>query len=210
MTASQPPLRTIAYVDGFNLYHGMHQLTGRRYLWLDLEALCRQLLRSGEQLEAVKYFTARVRNNQKSEHHQDLYLQALTHHCPTVSIVEGRFQKQTRRCWSCGSEHITYEEKESDVNIAISLVEDAAMGRYDKALVVSADSDLVPAVNAAKRLAQTGRILAVFPPRRVSDPLRKIADGIYYLGRDKLRKAQLPDRLVLPNGIKLTRPSYWS
>lgn len=29
----------IAYVDGFNLYHGLHDKYGRRYLWLDLQHL---------------------------------------------------------------------------------------------------------------------------------------------------------------------------
>lgn len=29
----------IAYVDGFNLYHGLHDKYGRRYLWLDLQNL---------------------------------------------------------------------------------------------------------------------------------------------------------------------------
>ena len=29
----------IAYVDGFNLYHGLHDKYHRRYLWLDLERL---------------------------------------------------------------------------------------------------------------------------------------------------------------------------
>ncbi|MCO5294727.1 MAG: hypothetical protein M9882_07470 [Homoserinimonas sp.] len=28
--------RLIVYVDGFNLYHGMHQRFQRRYLWLDV------------------------------------------------------------------------------------------------------------------------------------------------------------------------------
>ena len=33
----------IAYVDGFNLYHGLHDKYRRRYLWLDLEHLVRRL-----------------------------------------------------------------------------------------------------------------------------------------------------------------------
>src|SRR5215813_5566380 len=33
----------IAYVDGFNLYHGLHQGYGRRYLWLDLQHLVQRM-----------------------------------------------------------------------------------------------------------------------------------------------------------------------
>jgi hypothetical protein len=31
--------RIVAYVDGFNLYNGLHTATGRRDLWLNLESL---------------------------------------------------------------------------------------------------------------------------------------------------------------------------
>jgi hypothetical protein len=35
-------MRTNVYVDGFNLYYG--SLKGTQYRWLDLEAMCTQLL----------------------------------------------------------------------------------------------------------------------------------------------------------------------
>ena len=38
-------IRTMVYVDGFNLYHGLRDLGGRKWLWLDLEALGRRLCR---------------------------------------------------------------------------------------------------------------------------------------------------------------------
>ncbi|MGH3681861.1 MAG: NYN domain-containing protein, partial [Natronosporangium sp.] len=153
-------------MDGFNLYHGVHQLAGRRHLWLDLERLSRNLLPDDHQLSAVKYFTAPVRGTSRSRHRQDRYLQALDVHCAALKITTGRFQKQTRRCWSCGTQWTTYEEKESDVNLAIALVEDAALDRFDTALVISGDSDLVPAVRAAKRLRPETEVVAVFPPGR--------------------------------------------
>ena len=30
--------RVRVYIDGFNLYYGMHPAHGRQYLWLDLES----------------------------------------------------------------------------------------------------------------------------------------------------------------------------
>lgn len=50
------------YVDGFNLYHGLHQATARRHLWLDLGALA-QSLRPQSVLTKVMYFTAPVLND---------------------------------------------------------------------------------------------------------------------------------------------------
>src|SRR5712691_2867370 len=49
----------IAYVDGFNLYHGLRDKYRRRYLWLDLEHLVRRL-RPNDQIVAVRYFTVGV------------------------------------------------------------------------------------------------------------------------------------------------------
>jgi uncharacterized LabA/DUF88 family protein len=202
--------RAIAYVDGFNVYHGLHELTGRTHLWLDVQSLCRQVTPQDHELLAVKYFTARVRGTTPSYHRQNKYLRALASHCPAVEITEGRFQKQTRFCRSCAAQWITYEEKESDVNIAISMVEDAALDRFDTAILVSGDSDLSPAVKAAKRLRTQAQIVAVFPPLRSSDPLRKVVDRTLHIDQRMLRRSQLPDEVVTASGIKLSRPAYWS
>lgn len=51
------------YIDGFNLYNGLKDKHGRKYLWLDLESLARRLLRQDQQLALVRYFTAPVRND---------------------------------------------------------------------------------------------------------------------------------------------------
>jgi uncharacterized LabA/DUF88 family protein len=202
--------RAIAYVDGFNVYHGLRQLTGRRYLWLDLQDLCERLIGDGGQLLRIRYFTARVRNDLPSEQRQDRYLQALAAYRPTVEITEGRFQKQTRQCRSCAAQWITYVEKESDVNIAISLVEDAAHDRFDTALLISGDSDLSPAIRAAKRLRPGTQIVAAFPPRRASDPIRKLVDRTLHIDKTMLRNSQLPDEVVTASGIKLSRPAHWN
>jgi uncharacterized LabA/DUF88 family protein len=202
--------RTIAYVDGFNVYHGVHEMTGRKYLWLDVQSLCQQLTPQGHELLVVRYFTARVRGTTPSYVRQDRYVRALSTHCPAIEITEGRFQKQRRRCRSCSAQWITYEEKESDVNIAISLVEDAALDRFDTAILVSGDSDLSPAVRAAKRLRPECDIVAVFPPLRSSDPLRKVVDRALHIDQRMLRRSPLPYEVVTANGIKLSRPAYWS
>ena len=52
--------RVIAYIDGFNLYHGLRESKLGRYYWLNLQALAENLLRTGKQLVLTKYFTARI------------------------------------------------------------------------------------------------------------------------------------------------------
>ena len=59
-TADGDVVRVAAYVDGFNLYNGMHDARGRRGLWLNLESLFGSFLGANQRLVAVHYFTALV------------------------------------------------------------------------------------------------------------------------------------------------------
>ncbi len=71
-------MRTIVYVDGFNLYYGC--LKNTQYKWLDLPLLFENILHPMHDIQLVRYFTARVseslKDKQKS-HRQRLYLNAL-------------------------------------------------------------------------------------------------------------------------------------
>ncbi len=159
--------QVIAYVDGFNLYHGMHQARGRRGLWLDLESLCTSLLRPGQELTGLHCFTALVDGPGRPR--QQAYLDALSAHGRVTQVHVGRFQTTTHECRSWGSRRRAHEEKESDVSFGVQLVEDAALRRYRVALLVTADSDMLPAVRAARRLAPDARVVAL-PPRREPIP----------------------------------------
>lgn len=188
-----------AYVDGFNLYHGLRQ-DGRRYLWLDLDALVVSLLKPGQNLGSVQYFTARVRNDPPAKQRQADYLDALSVYSPRVTVTEGRFQRKTQCCYQCRAQWTTYEEKDTDVSIAVTLVEDGVLDRFDTALVISADSDLCPAIRSLKRLRPTKKVIAAFPPNRRSDDLRRAADATFTIGTAKFRQAQLPNAIVTGKG----------
>ena len=72
--------RVVVYVDGFNLYYGLKSRKWRRYYWLDLRRLAERLLRPGQQLETVHYFTTRVADephNPGKATRQNSYLEAL-------------------------------------------------------------------------------------------------------------------------------------
>src|SRR5262249_60877966 len=103
-----------------------------------------------------------------------------------------------------------YEEKETDVNIAATLIADAVRDRYDAAILVSADSDLCPAVRAMKQLRPDKRIVAAFPPKRHSADLKRAVDGCLVNGTDKIRQAQLPATVVTAAGVALDRPKHWA
>lgn len=140
----------IAYVDGFNLYQGLRDRFSHKYLWLDVNELARRL-RPRDSIVAVRYFTALVRDDQRALARQQAYLDALqARNTDHIEIIYGRYQVKSQICRGCGKVWSTYEEKETDVNIAVSLVADAAAARSDLALLISADADLCPAIRTAR------------------------------------------------------------
>ncbi len=201
----------VLYVDGFNLYHGLHDKSGRADLWLDLVALARSL-RPRSNLVAVRYFTAPVLNDPGAASRQSDYLAALaTHGGADIEIIQGRYQAKQMRCRACGVEWTKYEEKETDVNIAVSLVADAASGSIDAALLLSADSDLAPAVRVARRIKPQLFVTAVFPPKRNSAELKKLMPSSFHLGVSKIRSAQLPETVTdSARGLSWSRPAKWT
>ena len=79
-------MRTIVYVDGFNLYYGA--LKGTAYKWLDLKALFSSIL-PGHYFLKIKYYTARVSarpGNSNGPTEQDAYLRAIKAFIPEPEI----------------------------------------------------------------------------------------------------------------------------
>ena len=199
----------IAYVDGFNLYHGLRDKYRRRYLWLDLEHLVRRL-RPRDRIVAVRYFTALVRDEPSALARQRAYLNALGAHSATVEITLGRYQAKTVACRQCGSVWTSYEGKETDVNIAVSLVADTAAGASDIALIISADSDLCPAIRPARSLNPGRRMIVAFPPRRSSFEIRSLIPGAFTIAAADLRNSLLPETVSdVATGRSYKRPGKW-
>jgi len=102
-----------------------------------------------------------------------------------------------------------HEEKESDVSFGVQMVEDAALGIYQQALIVSGDSDMMPAIRAVRRIAPTTRVVALFPPRRSSFDLKTSADATLHIWDKIPERHQLPDPVIAADGSLLRRPSHW-
>jgi hypothetical protein len=128
------PERVGVYIDGFNLYYGVRAATGRRFLWLDVEKLARELLRPHQTLESVTYFTSRVRSPADSHHRQTTYLEAMLAHT-NIEVVEGLLQQNPKTCCACGATTLQVEEKKTDVHIACRMLDDAHRGTVDVAML---------------------------------------------------------------------------
>jgi len=112
-------------------------------------------------------------------------------------------------CFRCGHTFIKHNEKKSDVNIAVKLITDAMEDLYDSAVLISADSDLTPAVEAVRKYFPDKKVLLFFPPKRSSLSLRK-ACHVYcgVLNKTTISKSQLPETVLSKSGYPLKRPSW--
>ncbi len=81
-----------------------------------------------------------------------------------VVPVLGHFKEKTRKCPSCNHRWIGHEEKETDVNIALSLLNLAYQNAFDRILIISNDSDLAPAIRMVRHYFPQKRITTVAPP----------------------------------------------
>lgn len=195
------------YIDGFNLFYGIKSL-GKKYRWLDLMEVGRQLCKAGEELGQVHYFTARVTGNDKSKlRRQNIYLEALVE--TGVTITYGKFKPRAQRCKVCGKTYTKNEEKESDVNLSTMLLVDSAAKLADTMAVISGDSDLILPMQKAREVY--GRnVLPVFPPNRYSNEIKNRIGKHFVLGRALLKQAQLPPSIVKTDGFTLYRPKKWA
>jgi uncharacterized LabA/DUF88 family protein len=212
--------RVAAYIDGFNLYYGMKSRFGRRYMWLDVVEMIRQL-RPSDDVGVVRYFTAIVRDEPLAAANQTTYLRALkARNGAHLDIHVGRFKQRTiGRCkvcrqdylCACPTTYVSYEEKETDVALGVAMVEDAARGIGEMTVLVSADSDLIPAIEATKRIDATRPIYLAMPPSRARGASRFQGIGIFGVSKPALRAAQMPDVVTDPaTGLSYVRPAKWS
>lgn len=201
--------RLIVYVDGFNLYYGLHDAAKRELLWLDLVSLAKSL-RPQSALVQVKYFTAMVLDEPDAQSRQDRYISVQRALYPgRFTVVMGKYMRKKRRCRDCGVSWTSYEEKQTDVNMAVHMVADVAAQRADTYMVVTGDTDVIPAVKMARALDSTATIIAQFPPRRASDALKRMLPSSRELTISKLKEAQLPDVAKAPSGKLFHRPEKW-
>ena len=200
--------RVIAYIDGFNLYHGLCDAHLKSSRWLDLRAMCQSLLRPDQHLVLVRYFTSMVRNKPRAAKRQSVYIDALRSR-GGIAVDFGHRLSKTLTCSRCGFVHSTSVEKKTDVNIAVRLLEDAYDDQFDVALVISADSDLAPPIEAVRRRFQDKTLLVAAPPKRWSSELKRVAHAAVKISPAVIRRNRLPDPVITSNGQQLRAPAGW-
>lgn len=205
--------RSIVYIDGFNLYYGA--VRGGPHKWLNLERYFK-VLRPGDDIQRISYFTALVNGSHRSN--QETYLRALAT-LPVVDVTLGLFKEKQIRCRAHGCpfpgvrEFKAPEEKRTDVNIALQMVDDAYQGLCERMIVVSGDSDLVPALNMVKLRFPKIQINVYVPTRNAvrgaAVELRSAADKNRSLPLNLLALAQFPPTIPEGGGGVIQKPVSW-
>jgi uncharacterized LabA/DUF88 family protein len=95
------------------------------------------------------------------------------------------------------------------VNIAIQLFKLSIQEKYDKAIIISGDSDLIPAIEAVKSTFPHKQIGMIIPIGRNAEQLKQTCDFYMKMKEKHLKASMLPEVINLGGGKKLERPLWW-
>ncbi len=199
------------YIDGFNLYYG--SLKSTPYKWLNVRKMS-ELLFPGSTIHRIKYFTARViarPHDPGQPIRQNFYFRALKT-LPNLEIIEGQFLVSYPRMSLAANpanrvQVIKTEEKGSDVNMAVHLLNDGYKKEYDSAVIITNDSDLAEAM----RIVQTELKLKVGianSKKRPAFKLKQQASFIKQIRKGVLTASQFPETLTDKQG-NFHKPKSW-
>ncbi len=194
------------YIDGFNVYYSLNNIKFCKYKWLNYRAYAESFLNPNDSIADIFYFTTYVTWKPDSWNRHKQYIKALR--AEGVKEVLGRFTKKRATCHICHGQYKTREEKQTDVNIALYAVADAVNDRYDRAVIISGDTDLLPVIEMIHKLAPDKEVGVVFPPRRFNNTLKASSDFSRNMGEAILKASQFPDKVVV-GGMTIERPATW-
>lgn len=211
--------RVTFYVDGFNFYYGLatsskNDPTWKKYYWIDVVKLFQSFLGENQNLEKVIYFTASPLDSDKSSRQSSFLNANKLINGDKFEIVRGKYIEKPIHCDFCHNTFMRPEEKKTDVNISVRMMEDCINDKTDTIVLVSADSDLIPPLESITKYFPKKAIRVYFPPTRYS---RDIKDFLYL----KRKKPTLLEKnikrfdesimsdIVEKDGKKYTIPEKW-
>lgn len=181
--------RILVLIDGFNYYHKLKEYQAgynKCVKWLNYRSLIETWLSEEDDKDSLEiyYFSAIATwRGAESVIRHKTYIEALK----TSGIIPilGEFKKKkTHRCkeeekcsnCTCKPDRkklIRHEEKNSDVNLAITLIEKAINKEFDKCFILSADNDFASAITRARQLNKNIKIIIQPPPLSRKKPAQK-------------------------------------
>lgn len=229
-------MRTAFFIDGYNLFYGL--LAGTRYKWLDLPALLIHITKiqnpASEAIQ-INYFTSPVLPSLatlgiQSKEAQDTYIRALIAKGVTVTLGKHRLEQGTaprfidKNTPASRQDKVDIwdlEEKQTDVSLAIGMYRLLsqqqnlqAEQRIEQIVLVSADTDMTPALKAIREDFPEITVGIILPhregiDREVPGSLKNYAHWVRkHVRIEELQTHQFPERV--PTRKKpAVKPSYW-
>jgi len=201
----------IFFIDGFNVYHALEENPQyHRYKWLDFSKLAKCFITKKDIIADILYFTAYADWDPAKKARHKVLIEALR--MKKVNIVFGKFKYRDKKCRLCGGTYQIPEEKQTDVNIAIKLFQAALKDDFDRAIIISGDGDLIPAIKAVKESFPHKEIGLVIPIGRQAEELKNACDFHMKMKEKHLLDSQFPDEIIIDpvKKISLKRPPSWS
>lgn len=202
-------------IDGFNLYHSVRgaarQLQVNSVKWLDIASLCSSylyLFGKDAVLADIIYFSALANHLDpgKVQRHE-IFIKCLQN--TGVQIELASFKRKTIKCPYCRRNITRYEEKETDVGISVKLVELFYRNLCDTVVLMTGDTDVVPAIKLAKELFPDKQIGCAFPYNRKNFKISQNVDQHFKISAKQYLNHQFPDSLTINDGTTITKPPNW-
>jgi hypothetical protein len=211
-------MRVIGYIDGMNFYETSKDKDYYPAGWCNWTQTIGAYCPGAGVL--VRYFTTLYTGSDRTRvRRQELHLLAMKE-VARADLIYGASRPRELTCPRCDAELRCpacgctrgFVEKMTDVKIAVRLLEDAFDSLFDRAYLVSADVDLVPAVRAALDRAPKSQVFVLLPPGAVKDEEFENLER-HYPGRSKSEYLDLnkmhrfPDDL--PRRWNRRLPEHW-
>lgn len=205
------------YIDWFNLYHAVEKLWDK-YKWINLRKLSENYIDiKTQELKSVYFFSAYPEwNREKTKRHKN-YVKALMSERVTIrnwkfNQVSRKFRKRTNNIinvilWSTILEYLrktlwdnvipkeieysTHEEKRTDVNIVLQIFEDAVKNKYDDAIIISWDSDIIPVITSVKNTVEWKKFISVLPYRSKWKDIKRACHEFQSMTKEHLESSLL-------------------
>lgn len=202
-------IRSAFYVDGFNFYHAVADLNEPFLKWCNLRKLADILIpKQTETVVKVVYCSAYYPGDSNKRWRHEEYRKALE--AVGVHCEWGHYVKEDAECKACGDQWKKPTEKETDINVALSLYHDAITDVFDIAYLITADSDQAATARMLKRHCPSKKLITVAPPgRNFSTSIANFADGRISLTKEHLDKAVFPSVVHVPDHPLARRPKEY-
>ena len=212
--------RTSFLIDGFNLYHSVKTashdlgLNGSGTRWLDIRSLCESFLHligNNAQTSDIYYFSAlakhlEMRKPDVTVRHKT-YIRCLEHSGVIVELH--RFKKSLTYCQKCNQTFNRREEKETDVAMATRMLELLFLDKCDTIVLMTGDTDIVPAVKTAQRIFPKKEIAFLMPYKRHNKEIADLVVKHFDISSQNYTKHQFADPFVTKKKKLIHKPLSW-